>query len=743
MNQRFQASVCVAAAIFFLLAAPVHAQGTAGYSEYYLPGDELNMYYIFNDLDTNATGNTGMHSVTSVVAWSASTTLYYDHWENGYGFDPDNPGSTADETVALATAGAIRTFESSNVPSGGPPPAARNPLATCAGQVNPGNRCYDGGDRIYVAGGPVTVTRAVWMEARGAGNQGDAWEIYPVQPQLTTYVLPFGENNFATSATFFTGFERVYALVQATDDNTTFSVDVNGNGTPDMLNINRDAVRGNAGDSTTVTLQRGQTFLLDRVSACTAGANCTTFPGGGTLNSGTVITGDKTLQVKFVAGRIGTTYAARGLSAFPRGFWTDDYYAPFGQSGTAGRYTDYYLFNPHAAPLTINWQSQTAAGSFVIPANSTESFNRALGANPSVPAASGLYFSAAQPFWGVGFGDSTGQAFEWGYSLLPTSFLYEEHYLGWSPGSLPLNTAPDDGNSVFLTVAQDNTVVFVDYQNDGVVDATNTLDRLEQWFVPMGPAGDLAGARFWATGEFSMAYGENPDTATTPTPNLDLGYVALPGTDFISLVLTVDKSANPTVVNTAAGSTTQFRLSTKSRLYSLTGVTVVDTLPPNWQYTANSTTITRPDMTTLTGAAANPTITGAGTAANPYVLSWSAAQTGGAMSPNQEILITFTAATTAVLPVGTLSQNRVVSTGTRSVGSPAVTQTFTATDFAYVATGNVQITKTSNATTPLYPGDTFTYTVTVTNPGAAGTNLLTGVSLYDNLPTGLDRKSVV
>jgi uncharacterized repeat protein (TIGR01451 family) len=739
MRQNFKRNVqCLATALLLVCAvATARAQGTAGYSEYYLPGDELNMYYIFDDLDDNATGNTGMHSVTSVVAWSASTTVYYDHWENGYNFDPANPGSTADETVALPNQGSIQTFESSNVPSGGPPPAVRNPATTCAGQVNPGNRCYDGGDRLYIAGGPVTVTRAVWMEARGAGNQGDAWEVYPVQPQLTTYILPFGENNYAASTTFFTGFERVFALVQATAPNTVVSVDLDANGTADMLNLNRDAVRGNAGDATSVTLQTGQTFLLDRISACSAGANCTTFPGGGTLNSGAVITGNETLQVKFVAGRMGTTYAARGLSAFPRGFWTEDYYAPLGEAAAAGRNTDYYLFNPHATPLTINWQSQNGAGSFVVPANSTESYNRALGANPSVPVAQGLYFSASQPFWGVGFGDSTGQAFEWGFSLLPTSFLYDEHFLGWSPGSLPLGSAPTNGNSVFLTVAQDNTVVFVDYTNDGIADATRTLNRLEQWFVPPSPAGDLAGARFWATGQFSMAWGENADTATTPTPNLDLGYVALPGTDFISLALTVDKTANPSVVPAAAGSTTQFRLSTKSKAYTMSSVNVVDTLPPNWQYSNNTTTITRPDLTTLTGAAANPTITGAGTAVNPFVLTWSAAQTGGNMGANQEILITFTAATTVAFPVGTLSQNRVRSTGSRTVGTPGVTQTFVATDFAYVVTGNVQITKTSNATTPLYPGDTFTYTVTVTNPAAAGTNLLTGVSLYDVLPAGL------
>ena len=228
-----------------------------------------------------------------------------------------------------------------------------------------------------------------------------------------------------------------------------------------------------------------------------------------------------------------------------------------------------------------------------------------------------------------------------------------------------------------------------------------------------------------------MAWGENTDEATTPVPNLDLGYVALPGTDFISLALTVDKTANPTVVAAAAGSTTQFRISTKTSTYTMSSLSVRDTLPPNWQYVNGTTTITLPNLTTST---ANPTITGAGSAANPFVLTWSGL---GNMAANQEILITFTAQTMVALPVGTLSQNRVVSTGTRSVGSPPVIQTFSATDFAYVATGNVQITKTSNAPTPLYPGDTFTYTVTVTNPAAAGTNLLTGVSLYDAVPAGL------
>jgi hypothetical protein len=58
------------ASLILLSAGAAFGQAAAGYSEYFLPGDEQNMYFIFNDLDVNA-GATGMHSVTSVVAWSA------------------------------------------------------------------------------------------------------------------------------------------------------------------------------------------------------------------------------------------------------------------------------------------------------------------------------------------------------------------------------------------------------------------------------------------------------------------------------------------------------------------------------------------------------------------------------------------------------------------------------------------------------------------------------------------------
>lgn len=707
----------VAACLLLGASAGALAQGSAGYSEYFVPANEDNMATIFNVLDGG--GGTTMRSVVVVTAWAPNTTIYVDHWENGYDFDPTNPGSpaacqvttgvltsAATCSVSLANAGSLRVFESANIPT----------------PRNSANAYYDGRDRIYIAGGAVTVTRASGLEGRWAGDQASAWEVYPVKPQLTTYELPFGENLYAADPTNFLGFQRVFAIIQATRDNTTFQVDLDGNGTWDVLNQNGDGDRTDPGDTNTVTLQAGQNFLLDRVSACPTGTCSQTT---GSLNSRTVVQGSETLQVKFVTGRVNSGYTARGLSAFPRGYWTSDYYAPFDQSTTAGRQTDYYLYNPQSTNLTVSWQSRTGSGSFTLTPGQTGSYRQLVGA---VPVGSGLYFSAPAEFWGVGFGDSGSNSYEWGYSLLPSTLLYREHFMGWAPGYLGTGgTGNYDDDGVFLTTAQDNTTVFVDYGGDGTADATYTLNRLQTQYIYDPNDGDLTGARIWGTGLFTMAYGENPNLATVTTPSLDLGYVAIPGTDYIDIVLGVDKSANPSVVGTAAGSTTTFTLTAETRKYALTTVTIVDDLPAGWSFQNNSATITLPDLSTITGAAANPTIVG-------QTLTWPTSLFPGGMAPNQKIVISYTAVAPASTP-GTLSQNRVTATGTRTVGG--ITQTFSATNFAYVVSGALTIAKTSDAPNPLplFPGDQFTYTVTVGNP--AGSPTQTGVTLFDAIPPGL------
>ena len=69
-----------------------HTAIFVGYSEYYIPGREEQMASVFGDF--GASSAAGMQAVISITATGDDTTVYYDHWEDGYEFDPDDPENT-------------------------------------------------------------------------------------------------------------------------------------------------------------------------------------------------------------------------------------------------------------------------------------------------------------------------------------------------------------------------------------------------------------------------------------------------------------------------------------------------------------------------------------------------------------------------------------------------------------------------------------------------------------------------
>ena len=214
-----------------------------------------------------------------------------------------------------------------------------------------------------------------------------------------------------------------------------------------------------------------------------------------------------------------------------------------------------------------------------------------------------------------------------------------------------------------------------------------------------------------------MAYGENADLAPNQQYGMDIGYVAIPGSDFVSLVLTVDKSVSPQVVPTALRLSATFTIKVNSQKYTVDDShgdrhaaaklavprTHVDH-PPGHDTSHNS-----PDRDSGGSCPAGaftgncPAVGGAClTWDNTVLRAWPRTRRSQSPSPRGQL---------PDLPVGTLSQNRVKAVGTRTFGTPSQTQTFTTTDFVYVASGNTlhrgpSITKTSSATGPLYPGDT-------------------------------------
>ena len=529
--------------LFLLLCATYSYAGTpAGYSEYYIPGDETLLGILWYNI--GATGGVpsataARHRVISVVAWSPNTKIYYDHWQDGYNFNPNNPDATADEVVVLANKGDSHTFESANIAL----PQTTVAAGTCK---TPGACAYTGKDHIYVAGGLVSVTTESWVQA--IGNVFTiAWEVYPVKPQMTTYILPFGED-LAAAPRNYRSFDRVFALVQATEDNTTVQMDFNQDGTWDTFCT--DKTRATCTPGTSVTLNKGEVFLLDDTAVSPQASPYNI------VHTGTLIKASATVQVDYVIGNHNDNYQGRGFSAFPRGYWDKEYYSPADSSnGTTTYPTNIYIYNPNTTTLNITYQTTAGTNTFTVPAGQTRSLYEQAGIY--VPQGSGIYLKGDKVFWGISNMDDGGQAHEWGYGLIPAFLLGKEQFVGWAPAGTSILPAPagnrDDGG-IYITPAQDNTRVFVDTNNDGTADYTYTLNRMQTQYVYNTVTGDMSNSHIWATGPISLAYGQNPALAPTADPAVDLGYAILPGGDWTDKVLTVTKTANPVTVGTTAGS---------------------------------------------------------------------------------------------------------------------------------------------------------------------------------------------
>jgi uncharacterized repeat protein (TIGR01451 family) len=601
----------------------------AGYSLFYVPADETNMAIVLSESQAGTVDNVGgitkpMRSIIGITSWTDGTKVYIDHWEDGYEMDLGNPDATADEIIPVMNGGDQRTLLSTMVPSlltERSDPSDATPTdclcTTCTPGVTPQtgspagfatNCFYDGKDKIYAVGGTVTVTRAMMAEqvTSGPGTyapanvQAVSWEVYPVRPQLTTYILPFGENLGA-------GFERVHTLIQATENSTTVQVDFNADGVFDAVDLNRDgdcadATDARAANGFKVTLNQGEAMLVNRLSDGEGGAGCTA-PNSG-LNTGTVIEGSSTLQVQYTVGDplagAANDWEIRNYSAFPRGLWDDEYYAPVpGMTNGAG--TDIYLHNAWNTPLTVNYEHRFGSGSIAIPANSTVSYYTATG-NTEVPNGTAVHLKSTdgRVFWGVSVADRNAPNYNWSYSLVPAYLLTSQYYIGWAPSnsSLPPTGGDVNSNGIYLTPAQDNTLVFVDYDRNGTVDSTYTLNRLQTIFLcdvdndalcntagntaPQNDA-NMSGAAIWATGPFIAAYGQNADNATAGG-GFDLGYTTLPDGDWIDFVIDVTKSTNPGVHGTGTGQIATYTTVVTTSEFLAENVSIIDVLATGWGY---------------------------------------------------------------------------------------------------------------------------------------------------------------
>lgn len=169
-------------------AQPVSAQSTVGYAQYYVLGNEGD---IFDALDAipNSSAAGSINSRLSIVSSADGVNIYLDRHGDGHDdFDPSNPSGTADASWLGLNQGDVLTL-------------------TEADAV--------GGDRLYITGAPISVVRIVWPDTPGPYLAG-SWELYPTQAWQSSYVVPVGENLDSLGDPF----EYTFLFIQAAENST-------------------------------------------------------------------------------------------------------------------------------------------------------------------------------------------------------------------------------------------------------------------------------------------------------------------------------------------------------------------------------------------------------------------------------------------------------------------------------------------------------------------------------------------
>ena len=349
---------------------------------------------------------------------------------------------------------------------------------------------YDGGDRIVTSGGPLSVAH---VQDPISPYIADAMEMLSKQAvaNAVSYSVPVGEDIYV-DATATEAFRRVFLNLVAFDDNTQVQINSPGAGT------------------ITVTLNRGQHYSSLGFIDTTASTRIT-------INAGTkVSTTGPIFGMIYTAGP--GTFATRHYALLPDLLHSTDYLvtAPGDNSAVvAGFYPDapfnLYILNPDPLnTITVTTTDSVGSCTNTIGPNSMRTYDdftggAGCGGTRYVPSGSTVRLTSSRNFWGLSAYDHQGTPFDWGHSWLAKRFLTNTYTASFSPGVInpaavsatatsrsaayvaraadadctipPTGTTTCDSmnrSPLFVSAAEDNTLVKVDLNHDGLYDYVDT-----------------------------------------------------------------------------------------------------------------------------------------------------------------------------------------------------------------------------------------------------------------------------
>lgn len=543
-----------------LLSCPPVAQAVeAGLAqEFFVPMPEDQLIASFRAL-APAAGST-IDSSISLTPMFPGVIIYYDHWEDGYEADLDNPQQASTEIWGDGN------------PANGMPPGFTEDVLNANSVIRLRNLInvprdagvirYDGRDRIGVTK-PSALTRMAWATDPGPVLAG-AIQIQSALEYGTEFVSPVGEN-----ASFNEMFERVEFYVMASQDGTQVQIDADANGVYE----------------TTITLNRGESHA------------------SGGIRVGARVLASKPVQAHLITGDVGATYENRWFNLFPRPGWDSEYFNPVCTTRPENPGA-VFLYNPHAFALTISYQTMNASGTLNVPARSV--------VRHEMPQGSGTRYyttgAVPAPFMALGAMDTTqasggnNSSYEWGFTLIPRGHLTGAIKLGYAPGA---GDQPISGNgSPAWVIAENATRLYVDYDGDlttgPLTDPNgNRYDyhvdaQALQSVLVYDPDRDQTGLRVYAPDgtRITAAWGQDPAVAQPGNPFLDMGYTVLPHPLFFAVKTGAIIEDNNLDGVADRDDVIEYTITVANiGIIPVNGVTVRDLLEGDVQYNPGSTTL--------------------------------------------------------------------------------------------------------------------------------------------------------
>jgi LPXTG-site transpeptidase (sortase) family protein len=561
---------------FFVSVAPALAANPPPIQIFFLSMPEDQVLASFKKI--TASPAAPMISVTGISVTTSDTQIYYDQWENGYELDLANP------TNIYPAVGGTQIWGNGLAADGCPPNIdGRTPLV-CTNEndiLSLGNTIvlnnevplprtsavfYDGRDKLG-SNKVIAVTRSLWAKTPGT-VLADAVEVYDTTRWGTYYEMPVGENTTNNpSAGTNTLFSYSSALIIASQNGTSVTIDPDGTGATAAIGP--------------ILLNQGDAYQVN-----------------GGMKMGGTVTSNNPIQVNLLTGKVGSTYASRWFSLPPSSGWTNSLWTSVGTT-VANYPSTVFVFNPSdSTALTVNYETKLGTGSFSVPVNGTYRFE--------MPLLSGAHFyTSGAPFQAVGGMDTslTGadQTYDWGYTLVPDTWLTTAFVAGWAPGTADYT---GNGSPVWVTAIKPTTI-YVDYGAPSPVGGfTDPNGKSYNVSYPLGKYESLqikgvgntqTGMKVWTVDGTSItgAWGEDPKTASAGTPFLDVGYT-IPPLPMVTLTKAAALASGGGDINgngkVDAGDTIQYSLTVENKGAVMAFNTVVtDSVPLNTTYVAGST----------------------------------------------------------------------------------------------------------------------------------------------------------